>query len=188
MKFNSVWWALCHCSVLYTWSQAYRGIARLSTLGGQERNISSFFYYFLPFFVNFSSSIWSSRWEACPPGKALSTLLQTCSQDVLRGWADLQTVNLSEIKIDLLDLSSFTETQFLTHYVAKSGPFGWPRGVCITTPTLRLWACLITWWMELLFKFLSTGMSTYVSLRIKIKFLLLLCFQFVSFHQRHLYD
>ena len=39
-----------------------RGVARLSTLGGQERNISSFFYYFFPqfFLIFFKLVLWVS--------------------------------------------------------------------------------------------------------------------------------
>ena len=63
---------------MYILNMLNRGVARLSTSGGQERNISSFSYYFLPFFLNFSSfssSIWCSGWTARPPGKALATPL-----------------------------------------------------------------------------------------------------------------
>ena len=56
----------------------YRGIARLSTLGGQERNISSVFHILLLFlpFSSFSSSLKSSGWASHLPRKALATPLQ----------------------------------------------------------------------------------------------------------------
>ena len=41
---------------------ANRGVARLSTSGGQERNISSFFHYFLVFFLTHLGRPWLHHW------------------------------------------------------------------------------------------------------------------------------
>ena len=65
-------------------------------LRGEFPNFSSFFYYFLPFFLifsSFSSSIWCTGWAARPPGKVLATPLILAPQRNCRVvWTDLNNV------------------------------------------------------------------------------------------------
>ena len=62
-----------------------RAVASLTIPSGQKFHFlifpqisDQFFLIFLKF-VSFSSSLWLSGWASCPPGKALATLLYTCT-------------------------------------------------------------------------------------------------------------